>query len=146
MSNAWLAEMAKLEQFFPGSKTPLQIDKVKESINEVIEKWDAKPLRFTVNGVEQEFFKIGQVALALGNRSANTLRAWEKDGTIPKTRYIINPNSVQGRRRVYSRVMVEGMIRIAEEEGVLYPHKGIRISDTKFTERVKELFDSLKKR
>lgn len=144
--NQWQEQLAALEQYFPGSKTPLLADRVRELQKEVIDKWDDKPHRFSVNGVEQDFFTIGQVAMALGNRSANTLRAWEKDGTIPKTRYMKNSHDPRGRRRMYSRAMVEGMIRIAEEEGVLFPNKGIRISDTKFTERVQELFNRLTKK
>lgn len=106
--------------------------------------WDKKPLLFTVRGKEIEFFAIGQVALAL-NRTSNTLRSWEFDGTIPKTPFVKPSKDPRGRRRMYSRAMVEGMIRISIEEGIFYPDKGKRISDTKFTVKVQELFKKLLK-
>lgn len=91
-----------------------------------------------------EFFTIGQLGKALGNRSSNTLRAWEREGIIPRSPYVKPSATVNGRRRMYSRAMVEGLVKIAREEGILFPDKGKRLSDTKFTVRAVELFNELR--
>src|SRR5574341_103113 len=90
------------------------------------ERWDAKPFVFLVNGVEQEFFSIGQLGKALGNRSAVTLRKWEREGILPRSPYAKRGKDVRGNRRMYTRAMVEGLVQIAKEEKVFLPDKGRR--------------------
>jgi hypothetical protein len=136
----------ELNGLFPGSKTPLNFREIQKEKEEYSESWDSKPLIFTINGKEMEFFSIGQLGLALGGRSSNTLRAWEKDGIIPKSFYIKPSTDPRGRRRMYSRAMVEGMVRIAKEEGVLFPDKGKKLSSTNFTERIVMLFKELRRK
>lgn len=140
MATSWQEE---LNRMFPGSRTPILHKEFREVQEEYIEKWDDKPNIFTVGGKEQEFFSIGQLGKALGNRSSNTLRAWEKEGIIPKSPYVKPSNTPNGRRRMYTRAMVEGLIKIAREEGVLWPHKGVRLSETKFQQRAHDLFRTL---
>lgn len=142
MVTTWQEQLARV---FPGSSTPLIFEKVREVQEEYIEKWDAKPFKFTVGGKEVEFFSIGQLGKALGNRSPNTMRAWEKEGTLPKSPYVKPSEDPRGRRRMYTRGMVEGLVRIAKEEGVFWPNKGIRLSDTQFSERAHELFVRLRR-
>ncbi len=117
----------------------MMLDKAKEVLEIEAEKWDAKPQIFQVKGKDVEFFPIGAFAQAI-NRTAATLRKWEELGTLPKTPYFTPSPDRRGRRRMYSRDMVEGVIRIAKEEKVYWPHKGVRISQTNFTKRVEELF------
>lgn len=140
MPTTWEEQLARL---FPGSNTPIMHQEFKAAAKKEIEDWDAKPNIFTVGGVEMEFFSIGQLGRALGNRSPNTLRAWEREGMIPKSPYVKPSQDPRGRRRMYTRDMVEGLVKIAEEEGVLWPHKGLRLSDTKFQERAIALFQAL---
>ncbi|APC46350.1 hypothetical protein HWB05_gp088 [Streptomyces phage BRock] len=128
---------------FPGSTTPLDIDSIRQAQSDESDRWDDKPQIFTLKGKEVEFFTIGALARALGNRSPNTLRAWEKEGTLPKSPYKKPSSDPRGVRRMYSRAMVEGLIRIAKEEGVLWPHKGRRLVETQFTTRATELFRTL---
>lgn len=130
----------QFSKFFPGSKTPLDIEEKQQELQHESDQWDLKPLIFTVRGKETEFFPIGALALALGGRSANTLRAWEKEGTIPKSVYVKPSKDPRGRRRMYTRAMVEGLVRIAKEEGVFWPQKGVRLSSTQFTAKAVELF------
>lgn len=139
MALTWEEQM---ERLLPG---PSPIKEKKDIQEAAIDSWDDKPFIFTVGGVEQEFFSIGQLGKALGNRSSNTLRAWERDGIIPKSPYTKPSATPQGKRRMYTRAMVEGMVQIAKEEGVSFPHKGIRLSDTQFQPRVLKLFQSLLK-
>lgn len=129
-----------LSKFFPGSTTPLDIEHKQQVIQDESSNWDLKPLIFTVKGKEMEFFPIGALALALGGRSANTLRAWEKEGILPKSIFVKPSRDPRGRRRMYTRAMVEGLVRIAKEENIFYPDKGKRLSDTAFTEKAVELF------
>jgi hypothetical protein len=131
-------------KFFPGSRTPLDTESLEKARRHESAQWDLKPYIFTVKGKEMEFFPIGALALALGGRSTVTLRAWEKEGTLPKTPYAKPSSDVRGRLRMYTRAMVEGLVRIAKEEGILYPDKGKRLSGTAFTAKAVELFRQLK--
>jgi len=140
MATTWQEQMNKL---FPGSTTPILHQEIRKVQEKEIDDWDAKPLKFLLRGKEMEFFTIGQVGRALGNRSPNTLRAWEREGILPKSPYVKPSQDPRGRRRMYTRAMVEGLVDIARQEGVLWPDKGIRLSDTRFAERAKELFEHL---
>lgn len=132
-----------LDRFFPGSTTPLDFDVKRKAAEKEIGAWDSKPLILRLNGKDTEFFTIGQLGIALGNRSPNTLRAWEREGILGKSPYVKPSHDPRGKRRMYTREMVEGLVRIAQEEGVLFPHKGVRISDTNFSVRAVELFKRL---
>lgn len=133
----------QIERFlktFPGSSTPLLFEQMNTAQEKESDKWDAKPHIFLVGGAEQEFFSIGQLGKALGNRSAVTLRKWEREGILPKSPFTRPSEDVRGRRRMYTRSMVEGLRRIAQEEGVLLPDKGKRLSGTAFAIKAAELF------
>ena len=130
-------------KFFPGSKTPLAIDSMRQEQEAERNQWDKDPKIFTVRGKEMEFFSIGALGTALGNRSPNTLRAWEREGILPKSVFRKPSTDPRGARRMYSRAMVEGLIQIAKEEGVLWPHEGLRLGQTQFTAKAMELFQRL---
>jgi len=134
-----------LSKFFPGSNTPLDIEEKQRAQQHESDQWDLKPFIFTVKGKETEFFPIGALALALGGRSPNTLRAWEKEGILPKSVFVKPSKDPRGRRRMYTRAMVEGLVRIAKEEGIFWPDKGKKLSDTVFTEKAVELFKQCNK-
>lgn len=142
MASTWQEQLAKV---FPGSNTPLVFEKVREVQEESISKWDAKPFVFLVGGKETEFFSIGQLGKALGNRSPVTLRKWEREGILPKSPYTKPSSDPRGKRRMYTRAMVEGLVKIAREEGVLWPDKGRRLSETMFQAKAVTLFKSLLK-
>lgn len=143
MATTW---QEQLNRMFPGSTTPVMHQEFRELQEEHIAKWDDKPNVFLVGGKEQEFFSIGQLGMALGNRSPNTMRAWERKGVIPKSPYVKPSEDPRGRRRMYTRAMVEGLVQIARDEGVLFPDKGKKLSDTAFSERAHELFVRLLRR
>ncbi len=134
-----------LSKFFPGSTTPLDIEEKQKALQHESDQWDLKPYIFTVKGKETEFFPIGALALALGGRSPNTLRAWEKEGILPKSVFVKPSKDPRGRRRMYTRAMVEGLVRIAKEEGIFWPDKGKKLSDTVFTQKAVELFKQCNK-
>lgn len=128
------------EQRYPGSR------QVRKSVTRQRERpvepgWDASPKVYKVNGVPTEFFDIGALAKAL-NRRPPTIRQWEAEGVIPKAVY--SKGAGNGRRRLYTRAMVEGMRAIAEEEGLLR-NEYQPIKTTRFTQRVYNLFVDLLK-
>lgn len=125
---------------YPGSRHPLTVPQ--RSANN--RGWDERPKVKVVNGESMEFFTTGQLAQALG-REAVTIRKWERDGIIPKPMYHKSGSGgdPRGRRRYYTRDQVEGIQKIAFEEGLL---KGDQrsIKATRFTERVIDLFRMLR--
>jgi cobalamin-dependent methionine synthase I len=103
------------------------------------EDWDAHPTKpkHLPDGRELEMFHIGALAKAL-NRRPVTIRSWITKGWIPQARY--RTSAVEGSRgdagrRLFTRAMIEGMQRIAREEGLLDP-KPPPITETKFTKRI----------
>lgn len=138
----------ELEEFYyPGSRTP------RKTVTPVTDEGDPEPglfdvamdllgdsVIYTVDGLDVEFFMIGQLAAALG-RSATTLRRWESDGIIPKSGYTKPSKDPRGKRRLYSRAQVEGIIKIAIDEGVLLSN---RLKGTQFSEKVIALFKDLR--
>lgn len=133
------------EQFYPGSTRPLvrHPNRLHTEVAKSAADWDAKPRKYVVGGVEMEFFTVGQLARALG-RQPVTIRKWEREGVIPRSTYQSpgRDDDPRGRRRLYSRKQVEGIVRIATEEGVLVSHQK-PIKDTQFTARVTDLFKRL---
>jgi hypothetical protein len=127
-------------KFFPGSSTPLDIEEKQQKQQHESDQWDLKPMIFTVKGKETQFFPIGALALALGGRKAGTIRAWEQEGLLPRSVFVKPSADPRGRRRMYTRAMVEGLVKIAKEEGVFWPQRGVRLSETQFPQRALELF------
>lgn len=105
------------------------------------EAWDSTPYIRRFDGQDIEFFFIGALATAMG-RSSNTIRRWISAGIIPASSYRMNSASVKGQRRLWTRAEIEGIARIAREEGL---PEGRNVNSTEFPQRVKELFRVLKK-
>jgi hypothetical protein len=135
------------EQFYPGSTKPIVRHPNRNALHTEAAPsaadWDAKPRKYNVGGVETEFFTLGNLATALG-RQPVTIRKWEREGVIPKSTYQSpgRDNDPRGRRRLYTRAQIEGIVRIALEEGVLVSHQK-PIKTTNFTARVIDLFKRL---
>jgi hypothetical protein len=138
------------DEYYPGSKQKRREsreahqERVSEQRAEAKENapWDARPwskhVRFS-DGREMdlEMFPIGALAKAL-HRDSVTLRAWIRKGWLPKAKYLTPPVAgTRGNagRRLWSRAQVEGIVSIAQEEGLLNDSPP-RIQRTKFTERV----------
>lgn len=96
---------------------------------------------YTIGDVERSVYPIGELARALNRRPA-TMRKWEDLGIIPRAPIELTPGSPGGRRRLYTAEHIIGMVRIADEEGVLNPREHA-IKDTQFVARVQELFAAL---
>lgn len=145
------AEAEELE-FYPGSKTPIlrhpnraERDNYVPPANEAWDQDSATRRTQAIRGEEREFFTLGALAVAL-NRRPVTLRTWERNKVIPGPLFVKKGEDARGRRRLYSREQIEGLIKIAEEEGILFPDaKGFYkpIKNTEFTKRSFALFKSI---
>ncbi|WP_167503150.1 MerR family transcriptional regulator [Streptomyces malaysiensis] len=100
--------------------------------------WDEDPVYKKIQGSYREFFGISHLSTALG-RAPKTIYKWEANGLFPGATWIYNSGSKNGRRRLYTRVQIEGAVRIAYEEGVLSGTQRF-ISQTQFSQRCRELF------
>jgi hypothetical protein len=126
-----------LDELYPGSKRKIQEQKAKEEH----EGWQSKAKSYTVQGVDVDFYTVGQLAEAL-NRRPVTIRKWEREGIIPRSLFSAPSKDPRGRRRLYTRAQIQGMVDIAREEGILHdPSK--HITKTLFTLRVTDLFKRL---
>lgn len=126
-----------LDELYPGSKRKIQEQKAKSEA----EGWQSKFKTYTVKGKDMDFYTVGQLAEAL-NRRPTTIRKWERDGVIPRSVISAPSKDPRGRRRLYTRKQIEGMVVIAREEGILTnTHK--HITSTLFALRVADLFKRL---
>lgn len=135
--------------FYPGSKRPIirhpnrhADERPRRHQYAIDDTWDAKPRKYVVGGVETEFFTIGQLARALG-REPVTIRKWEREGIIPVATFQVpgKEGDPRGRRRLYNRAQVEGIVRIAHEEGVLHERRR-SFETTEFKSKVLALFQT----
>jgi hypothetical protein len=141
------AELLGSEQspYYPGSKQRKDEERPAPEDFRPDPFENVKPRTYMVKGESVEFFTVGQLAGALG-REAVTMRKWERTGILPRATFQApNPKKDQrARRRLYSRAQAEGIVRIADEEGLLRPlWDRPQIRQTRFTERVTELFKEL---
>lgn len=133
---------AMAEDYYPGSKRKIETGADVSSKADP-DAWDAKPRVYKKNGVDTEFFTVGHLAVAM-NRKPLSIRQWERRGIIPKSTFqrAGRNGSQHGRRRLYTRAQIEGMIKIAHEEGLLTNDRR-EIASTEFQSRVLALFRHL---
>lgn len=116
--------LSELDDFYPGSKQKRSDPLPKPEIVE--DSWEDRPQYFLVKGVETEFFPIGALAQAL-NKKPVTIRRWIREEVIPDAKF--RSPKREGTRgnagvRLWTRAQIEGIVRIAKEEGVfLDAHK-----------------------
>lgn len=134
---------ALAEQYYPGSKRKIDRTDTETKSKPNIDGWDAKPRVYKKDGKDTEFFTVGHLAIAM-NRKPLTIRQWERKGIIPKSTYqrAGRNGNQHGRRRLYTRPQIEGMIQIAGEEGLLTNDRR-EIASTNFKPRVLALFRRL---
>lgn len=134
--------MSDLDGYYPGSREKRQVNHV-----EADEPLDlGTPWVLKVQGVDVEFYPISSLAAAL-NRTTGTIRMWEGTGLIPTSGWSKpgRDRDPRGKRRLWTRAQIEGVVQIAREEGVLFPGPRINVTRTRFTERVTALFEQLRK-
>ena len=123
---------------YPGSKK-----KRRAVTGETGDPWDRKPyVELTVKGVPRRLYSLGVLAEAL-NRKPPAIRKWERLGYIPESRYRFPGRGQHGQRRLYTREQIEGLVKIATEEGVL-GESNRNVSATDFPARAATLFKEMK--
>lgn len=131
------------QEFYPGTTRPIIRHPNRNKDEErrtPPPSWDRSPRIYALGGVEREFFTVGNLAEALGRQSV-TIRKWEREGVIPKAQFQVpgRNDDPRGRRRLYTRAQVEGIVRIAADEG-LHANTRKSFAETQFKERVHALF------
>lgn len=135
-----------LQEFYPGSRKPIirHPNRHRDADDRPDpDRWDAKPRLHAVRGVMTELFTVGQLAQALGRRPG-TIRTWERNKVIPNATIQLpgRDQDVRGKRRLYTRAQIEGLVKIAGEEGLL-GGDNTSIKATDFTKRAFDLFRAL---
>jgi hypothetical protein len=136
----WEEEFRKVD-YYPGSSTKINKQSVERVYVPSEDGWDSHPRNYKLKGKDTDFFSLGDLAKALGRKPV-TLRKWEAQGVIPKSTYQRPSEDPRGRRRLYTRPQIEGIVRIAREEGILKSHNK-PIKNTAFTDKVVNLFKEL---
>lgn len=127
------------DQHYPGSKQK------KRSVTKRQPKggWEDIPkLSYGVGDEIIDFYTVGTLAEMLG-RKAQTIRKWENLGYIPESRFRTPGRTKHGQKRIYTRPMIEGIVKIAHEEGIVGNTTNRNVSATKFAERVTALFKEM---
>lgn len=129
---------------YPGSKQrrlPVQSNSRRQQALSVLDEFKSRT--YTVRGVQIQFYTIGQLGKAL-ERKPGTMRKWESSQVIPKPTFLApNPSGdVRAKRRLYSRAQCEGILLIAQQEGIIGDDSR-PVGSTGFTKRVIELFQEL---
>lgn len=138
-----------MTDYYPGSKVPrkpLQPASPPVPPPELGEPYGFYPVKGRA-GV-WPMYTLGQLATAL-LRKPVTLRRWESQGLIPRAPYLVHGVSnldgtrdKRGDRRLYGLAHVQGIVDIAQEEGLL-DNLTKKVKETKFTEKVVALFKEL---
>jgi len=88
----------------------------------------------SIGGVPSDYYPISALAAAL-NRAPSTIRELERERIIPPA-FILNRDSTNGRRRLYTGEQIKGLRQLAQECGALdnlrYPMKGSEFSQLAF--------------
>lgn len=138
----WMSAFDGLD--YPGRKKP--VNRTVKQKEEKAPDWHEKPIKFMVGGVQREFYTIRHIAAALGY-SVQSIRTWENSRLLPKSRYRApaprksgSPAHITKGRRLWTREQIEGILRIASEEGVILNKKP---PTARFAVRVQALFNEL---
>lgn len=101
----------------------------------------ANPIELTVRGRLVHFYTVGTLAAAL-DRKPPAIRKWERLGYIPYSTWRTPGRTEHGQKRLYTREEIEGIVKIAREEGLI-GDANRNVSATNFPERVRKLFKEL---
>lgn len=125
--------MTRLKEFLPGAE-PARPRHQPPADDDML----GRPA-LLINGTS--YYRIGALAAAL-NRSASTIREWERTGVIPSG-FSTNPESRNGRRRLYSRDQILMLRELARECGVL-DNPRVTVKGSEFARLSAVLFERLR--
>lgn len=125
--------------YYPGSK------RKRRAVSGSKDPWDHVPhVDLLVRGSPHRFYTVGVLAAAL-DRKPPSMRKWERLGYLPDSGFRSPSKSVKGQRRLYTKEQIEGVVRIATEEGLM-GETNPNIAGTAFPARCAKLFKELKKK
>jgi hypothetical protein len=144
-----MKDFASLEdEYYPGSRQrrreSQQVRRQRMTAERIQAKedepWDAHPrgAAHPRTGEPLELFPVGALAKAVGRQSV-TIRSWIRKGWLPKAMYQTKPvagSRGDAGRRLWTRKQIEGIVKIAREEGLLDANPP-RMEHTHFTEKIK---------
>jgi hypothetical protein len=138
---------SEASQDYPGRRKPVNRPDKSKVEEDVTPPWDDRPLHLVHKGQVREWFTIRHLAKALGRKEV-TIRSWEKKGRMPQTPFRTAPprNSNLATavgRRLWTREQIEGVVKIAEEEGVIVNMKQSPPTQ-RFALRVAHLYADIK--
>lgn len=128
------------DDVYPGSKKKRKAVAKAQGVEDVWEEFDSYVMDVG-GGVELVFYSVGVLAQML-NREPQTVRKWERQGYLPLSKYRTPGRTVHGQKRSYTRPMIEGLVRIAKDEGV-YGNTGKKVGSTAFPEKANRLFHEM---
>lgn len=127
---------------YPGTTTPVGPPATERGRPGGFRGWDEDPIYKRVDGYLREFFGISHLANAL-QRSPKTIYKWERAGLFPRPTFVYNGASRHGQRRLYTRFQVDGVVRIAVDEGILQGTNRY-LGETLFPTKTAEFFRTTK--
>lgn len=128
-----------LRDFLPGAPPSQPV--VKQSAPADEAAWFlGSPVR--IGGEPSDYYPISALAAAL-NRSPNTIRDWERERIIPPA-FILNKDSPNGRRRLYTGAQIRGLRQLAAECGALDDLR-YQVNGSEFSQLAFVLFAQLDK-
>lgn len=130
---------------YPGRRKPVNRGNTSKAASDT-NVWDARPVKYMINGEVREFFTISHLAAALGY-SVQSIRAWEDKGALPRSPFrsprtakpVAGGRSNKG-KRLWTREQIEGIVRLARRHKVILNK---RPPTQAFARDVKVLFDQL---
>jgi hypothetical protein len=130
---------------YPGRRKPVNRGSTSKAASDT-NVWDARPVKYMINGEVREFFTISHLAAALGY-SVQSIRAWEDKGALPRSPFrsprtakpVAGGRSNKG-KRLWTREQIEGIVRLARRHKVILNK---RPPTQAFARDVKVLFDQL---
>lgn len=128
--------MTSLRHFLPGAEPPREETAPEDTDDDILGR-PAVP----GGGGTPDLYRISSLAAAL-RRSPGTIRDWERAGIIPRG-YVLNDESRNGRRRLYSRQQILMLRQLAAECGILDDHRAT-VKGSEFSRLAFILFDRLR--
>ena len=127
----------RARDLLPGAPPPSPVVKQNKPVNEA-DWFLGDPVR--IGGTPSDYYPISALAAAL-NRAQSTIREWERDRIIPPA-LILNRDSRNGRRRLYTGAQIKGLRQLADECGVL-DNMRAPVKDSEFSQLAFLLFKQL---
>lgn len=138
---------SELDTFYPGSKRKRRKSKLEKPTVEVV-PWEDEFFEKFISGKKLKLYTLGSLAKAI-NRSTATLRKWMEDGKFPESPYRMpdivgkNGKTYLG-RRLYSKAMVEAVVKIYTSAGLLHADKVELSTHRNLGDKITEVWNEIR--